>query len=44
LQEVLYETPPAQSAIRIEIDSRLRALLRRMLARELEINSPKMPR
>jgi len=44
LQEVLYETPPAQNAIRIEIDSRLRALLRRMLARELEINSPKPPR
>jgi hypothetical protein len=44
LQEVLFETPPAQSPIRREIDSRLRALLRRMLARELEINSPKMPR
>jgi hypothetical protein len=44
LQEILFETPPAQSPIRREIDSRLRALLRRMLARELEINSPKMPR
>jgi hypothetical protein len=44
LQEILYETPAAQSAIRIEIDSMLRALLGRMLARELEINSPKMPR
>jgi len=46
LQETLYETPSteAQSAIRIEIDSRLRALLRRMLARELEINSPEVPR
>ena len=44
LQEVLYETPPAQTAIRVEIDSRLRALLRRMLVRELEINSPKVPR
>jgi hypothetical protein len=46
LQEVLYETPPAQTqkAIRLEIDSRLRALLRRMLVRELEINSPKVPR
>lgn len=44
LQEVLFETPPAQSALRIEIDSNLRTLLRRMLARELEINSPKVPR
>jgi hypothetical protein len=46
LQEVLYETPPAQTqnAIRVEIDSQLRALLRRMLVRELEINSPKAPR
>jgi hypothetical protein len=44
LQEILFETPPAQSPIRREIDSRLRALLRRMLARELEINSPKVPR
>lgn len=44
LQEVLYETPPAQSAIRMETDSMLRALLRRMLARELEITSPKVAR
>jgi hypothetical protein len=44
LQEVLYETPREQSSIRIEIDSMLRALLRRMLARELEINSPKVAR
>jgi len=44
LQEILYETPAAQSAIRKEIDSILRALLRRMLARELEINSPKVAR
>jgi hypothetical protein len=44
LQELLYETPPVRSAIRKEIDSMLRALLRRMLARELEINSPKVAR
>jgi len=44
LQELLYEAPLGQSATRIEIASRLRALLRRMLARELEINSPKVTR
>lgn len=44
LQETLYETPAPRSAFRREIDSRLRTLLRRMLARELEINSPKVPR
>ena len=40
LQEVLHENPAAQSASRTEINSMLRALLRRMLTRELEINSP----
>ncbi len=44
LQEILYETPAVQGASRMEIDSMLRALLRRMLARELEINSPKVAR
>jgi hypothetical protein len=43
LQEVLHENPAAKTAGRTEIDSILRVLLRRMLARELEINSPARP-
>jgi hypothetical protein len=40
LEEVLHENPAAKTAGRLEIDSMVRALLRRMLARELEITSP----
>jgi hypothetical protein len=40
LEEVLHENPAAKTTGRLEIDSILRALLRRMLARELEITSP----
>jgi hypothetical protein len=40
LEEVLHENTAAKTAGRLEIDSILRALLRRMLARELEITSP----
>jgi hypothetical protein len=40
LEEVLHENPAAKTAGRLEIDSILRDLLRRMLARELEITSP----
>lgn len=40
VQEALHETPAAESADRIEMLSVLRALFRRMLQRELEINSP----
>ena len=43
LQEVLHENPAAKTAGRLEIDALLRALIRRMLARELEINSPARP-
>jgi hypothetical protein len=43
LQEVLHENSAAKTADRAEIDSILRILLRRMLARELEINSPARP-
>jgi hypothetical protein len=40
LEEVLHENPAAKTTGRLEIDSVVRALLRRMLARELEITSP----
>jgi hypothetical protein len=43
LQEVLHHNPAAKNAGRLEVDAILRALLRRMLARELEINSPARP-
>ena len=43
LQEALHENPVAKNAGRLEIDALIRDLLRRMLARELEINSPARP-
>ncbi len=43
LQEVLHEHPSPKGSGRLEIDSILRDLLRRMLARELEITSPARP-
>ena len=43
LQEALHENPVAKNAGRLEIDVLIRDLLRRMLARELEINSPALP-
>jgi hypothetical protein len=43
LQEALHENPLAKSDGRLQIDALVRDLLRRMLARELEINSPARP-
>jgi hypothetical protein len=43
LQEALHDNPVAKNASRLEIDALIRDLLRRMLARELEINSPARP-
>ena len=43
LQEALHENPVTKNAGRLEIDALIRDLLRRMLARELEINSPARP-
>jgi hypothetical protein len=43
LQEALHDNPVAKNAGRLEIDALIRDLLRRMLARELEINSPARP-
>jgi hypothetical protein len=40
LQETLYENPQVKNASRSEVDAAIRDLLRRMLARELEISSP----
>jgi hypothetical protein len=40
LQETLYENPQVKNAGRSEVDAAIRDLLRRMLARELEISSP----
>jgi type VI protein secretion system component VasK len=40
LQEILHENPSGKSRKRLEIATTMRALLRRMLARELEISSP----
>jgi hypothetical protein len=43
LEEVLHDNPTTKTTRRMEIDATLRALIRRMLARELEINSPARP-
>lgn len=40
LQEILHENPSGKSRKRLEIATTMRSLLRRMLARELEISSP----
>jgi hypothetical protein len=40
LQETLHENPQVKNASRSEVDAAIRELLRRMLARELEISSP----